>query len=311
MNIDLDEIVSKIRERGAKIVGIQLPSGLKRKSTEIASEIESRTGASVIISGDSCYGPCDVDEKLEECVDLLFHFGHSGENYGKRIFIEVRSDVEVGDVVKKAIGFLRGEKIGILSTVQHVHKLEEVKKILLEWGKEGVIEKGNLKYPGQVLGCDFSSAGKCDEFLFIGSGMFHPIGISFYTGKRVIAADPFLCDVKEIDPNVVRRKRYAVISKAMDAKSFGIIVGKKGGQFKMEVARRLMEISKNVFDVHLFMMDEITPEKLMEFGVDAWVNTACPRISEDFFEKPMLNPEEFEELVRHVCDRNRESCKGI
>jgi 2-(3-amino-3-carboxypropyl)histidine synthase len=45
------------------------------------------------------------------------------------------------------------------------------------------------------------------------------------------------------------------------------------------------------------MMDLVTPEQLLAFKVDAYVNTACPRITIDDSERfhvPVLTPQEFE-----------------
>jgi len=43
-------------------------------------------------------------------------------------------------------------------------------------------------------------------------------------------------------------------------------------------------------------MDEVTPDRLTNFGMDAYVNTGCPRITTDDgpqFKKPMLTPQEY------------------
>ena len=45
-------------------------------------------------------------------------------------------------------------------------------------------------------------------------------------------------------------------------------------------------------------MDEIRDDKLLGLDVDAFVNTACPRIVEDKFSKPILNPED----LKHVLE---------
>ena len=72
-----------------------------------------------------------------------------------------------------------------------------------------------------------------------------------------------------------------------------VLVGLKPGQRRLEEALQLKEkLEKEGKATHLFAMKEITPEALMEFpSVDAFVNTACPRISLDDaarFRKPIL-----------------------
>ena len=50
-------------------------------------------------------------------------------------------------------------------------------------------------------------------------------------------------------------------------------------------------------EASLFLMDLVSPEHLAGYRVDAWVNTACPRIAiEDIlqYKLPILTPQEFE-----------------
>jgi len=84
----------------------------------------------------------------------------------------------------------------------------------------------------------------------------------------------------------------------MDAYVFGIIVCTKTGQFNMNIA---MKIKKNLDGIgkmaFIFSGNEITPDKLLGFGVDVWVNTACPRLCDDYFDKPVLNPDELKIII--------------
>lgn len=301
-----DYLVGVIRDTGAKVVGFQFPEGLKRKGPELARRVEEATGAEIIISGDPCFGACDLDRTLLEYVDILFHFGHSvledTKLSDKVYFIETRSAVDVRPVVEKALSELRGQRIGLITTVQHVHKLPEACRALEAGGKTCVIGRGDsrLAYPGQVLGCNFSTARAeaCDEYLFIGSGDFHPLGVALSTKKRVLAADPFSGEVREVDPSRVLRQRSAVIAKSLDAEVFGIIVSSKNGQERMELAISLKKLAKkHGKEAHLILIDLVTPEQMLQFKVDAFVNTACPRLAVDEvgrFPAPMLTPQEFE-----------------
>jgi len=307
---ELERIKKLIKERGAIRVGLQLPDGLKTRSTDIALEISKDTGVEVIISGNSCYGACDVDKQLEKVVDLLFHFGHTDIFSLKKrktvvkekiVFIELRSRVDIKPTVEKAVVQIEGGAVGLTATVQHVHTLNEAKILLARYGKKAVIGKSRLKYDGQVLGCDFSAAMvPCDEILFIGSGGFHPAGLALYTGKRVIAADPFTKQICVYEAEEERKKRYIAIARALDAKSFGIIVGMKSGQFNLNeaISLRRKAIEKGL-NAYLIAMDEIREDKLLGFDVDAFVNTACPRLAEDFvhFVKPVISAMEFEVVL--------------
>ncbi len=308
-DFQIERVIDIIKKSSAEVVGLQFPEGFKRRSPGISTQIEEATGVSTIISGNPCFGACDIDAALVDSVDILFHFGHAELDDTKLsekvYFIEARSDVDVTAVAKKALQSLRGQVIGLITTVQHVHKLGEVREILEQNGKTCVIGEGDSKiaYPGQVLGCNFSAARvegieKCDEYLYIGSGDFHPLGVTLATKKRVVIADPLMNEVREPDQTLIMRQRSAVIGKSYDANVFGIIVSTKNGQNRMELANELKELAKkHEKDAYIFSMDLITPDQLLQFKVDAFVNTACPRLAVDEvgrFHAPMLMPHEFE-----------------
>ena len=308
-DLDLDRAVLLIRRSAAKRVGLQAPEGLKRAMPAMAKEIAYQTGAEVIISGDPCYGACDVDLKLCEEVDLLFHLGHAelGDGPEKVIFLEVMMKEDLREAVEKAASLLRSKRVGITTTIQHVHKIGQALEVLRGHGIEGVLGPAGAgtraKYPGQVLGCCYCTAKALDvdEYLFIGTGQFHPLGIALATGKRVVTADPVTGEVSEIDTDPMLRRRFKAISRAMDAKRFAVLVSKKPGQRRLELARQILKLGeargKEMFLVYL---DNIEPDRLLNLGAEAAVSTACPRVALDDEAKyriPMLTPPEFEVLI--------------
>jgi 2-(3-amino-3-carboxypropyl)histidine synthase len=191
-----------------------------------------------------------------------------------------------------------------VATVQHVHKLDEAKKVLLEAGK--VVAMGNagrLKYAGQVIGCDYSNAKavskEVDAFLFVGGGRFHAIGVTLATAKPTIAADPYERKAFSIESEARRilKKRWASIHEATQAKKVGVLVGLKAGQKRLDLALRIKESVESAGKKAIILaLKEITPEALMQFPtIGAFVNTACPRLSlddEGEFRKPLLTPDE-------------------
>ncbi|HEY9206863.1 MAG TPA: diphthamide biosynthesis enzyme Dph2 [Candidatus Methanoperedens sp.] len=301
-DFDLENVARIIRDKNCRKIGLQFPEGLKRRAIKIAGELEEKTSVKVIISGNPCFGACDVDTALSGNVDMLFHFGHAGMgNFKNVVFIEARSNIDVMPAVKMALPLLKEERIGIITTVQHVHKLEEVSRFLRDNGKESVIGKGDSRicYPGQVLGCNLTAARTdCDEYLYVGGGFFHPLGVAVATGKRVIAADPYLNKAVEVAPEKFLKKRHGYVARAMDAVVFAIIVSTKSGQKRMGLALKLREIAnKHGKNSYIILMDLVTPDQLLAFKADAYVNTACPRITIDDAERfhvPVLTPQEFE-----------------
>jgi 2-(3-amino-3-carboxypropyl)histidine synthase len=289
------------------LVGLQVPEGLKRAASGIAKQIKDQTGAEVIISGDPCYGACDVDMALCDEVDIMLHLGHAelDETPEKVIFLEARMSQDPKEAVEKAIRLIRSKKVGVTTTVQHVHKLDRAIEVLRENGIEGLVGPagGRIKHPGQVLGCCYSAARELylDEYLFIGTGQFHPLGIALATGKRVVTADPITCEVSLIDPDPMLRRRFGVITRAANAKRFAVLVSKKPGQRRMELARRMKDLGEaRGLEMISVYLDNIEPDRLLNLGVEAAVSTACPRIALDDAAKymiPILTPPEFEVLI--------------
>ncbi|NWF87425.1 diphthamide biosynthesis enzyme Dph2 [Candidatus Bathyarchaeota archaeon] len=300
-----ERIRQEILRLNAKRVLIQLPEGLKPGAVRIAMVIE-KFGALPIVSADPCYGACDLATVEAESLgaDLIIHYGHAKLLKYERIptiYVEARATLNVNETVKKALPILENwQKIGLTTTVQHVQTLDEVKEVLLHERKTVVIgDSGRLNYPGQVIGCEYSNAKSIakdvEAFLFIGGGKFHALGVALSTSKPTVVADPYEGGAYSIDGEAEKiiKQRWARIEEAEKAKIVAVLVGLKPGQTKLEEALNLKKkLEKNGKTACLFAIKEITPEVLMEFpSVEAYVNTACPRISLDNasgFKKPVL-----------------------
>jgi 2-(3-amino-3-carboxypropyl)histidine synthase len=305
-----ERIKQEIAKLGAKRVLLQLPEGLKPEGPRLAKIIEE-TGAVPIISADPCYGACDLATAEAERlgIDLIIHFGHAKlvkHEQVPTVYVEARATVTVDDAVEKSIPLLsKYDKIGLATTVQHVQTLDEAREILVRAGKTVIIgDAGRVNYPGQVSGCDYSNvrsvANDVEAFLFIGGGRFHALGVALSTSKPTIIADPYEKRAYSIDEEAqkILKQRWACIEEARRATTFGVLVGLKLGQKHLDDALKIKEMAeKNGKTAFLFAIREILPEALMEFPtVDAYVNTACPRISLDApskFLKPVLTVNEF------------------
>ena len=299
----------EIQKLGAKRVLIQLPEGLKPDAPRLAKVVE-KCGALPIVSADPCYGACDLSTAEAEAlgVDLIVHYGHSKLLKYERVptlYVEARATLNVDKTVKKALPLLaKWNKIGLITTVQHVQVLDNVREMLVHAGKVVVVgDAGRMSYAGQIVGCDYSNAKSVakdvEAFLFIGGGLFHALGVAFSTSKPTVIADPYDGRAFQIGEEADRivKQRWASIEEARKAKVFAVLVGLKPGQKRLEQAidvKQKLE-AKGKATV-LFAVREITPESLMEFpSVEAYVNTACPRVSVDDaskFQRPVLTVNE-------------------
>lgn len=307
-----DHIIDVIRKRNAKRVLIQLPEGLKPKGFALARLIEKEAGVETFVSGDPCYGACDLalNPKKQIEADLLIHVGHAeipGEfNEEDVLYVEARSDAPIDAPMAEAVRMLAVERVvGLASNIQHIHQLERARRILEENGKEVLVGRpsGWLKYPGQILGCDYGSARtiaeKVEAFVVLSGGEFHALGIPLATGKRTIVVDPFQQKAKDMTETCHRllRQRWVNINRFKEAKQVGVIVGMKSSQMNIALARRLKQLlDESGYGTILLCAAEVIPETLESFtDLDAYVEVSCPRISTDDqarYRKPILNPEE-------------------
>ncbi|MDR2966631.1 MAG: diphthamide biosynthesis enzyme Dph2 [Methanobacteriaceae archaeon] len=301
-------VIKKIESINAKNVGLQFPEGLKTQAVAIANEIEKSTNVNVIISGDPCYGACDVsDSKMKGLVDLIVHYGHTPLpiKYDVPIlFVESYSKIKVEKSLNEALKLLKNHsKIALATTTQHLHLLYEIKDYLEDKGKEIVIGSSKSTRKGQVLGCNFSSIKNLDAeaYLFIGSGNFHPLGIHLFTKSTVVIADPYAGEGRNIGDfaEKILKIRFARITKAKEVKKWGILISSKEGQFRIELAKEIKKILEDEgMEGYLILMDNISPEILIPYmDLEGFVVTACPRIAIDdsqMYKKPIITFQELE-----------------
>lgn len=83
-DLEISNVISKIKKSRSKRVLIQLPDGLKPRAKEIVDSIEKGTKAEVIIWLGSCYGACDIPQNVKSLgVDMIIQFGHNEFVKGK------------------------------------------------------------------------------------------------------------------------------------------------------------------------------------------------------------------------------------
>jgi 2-(3-amino-3-carboxypropyl)histidine synthase len=246
--------------------------------------------------------------------EILFNVGHtiSMDGFGKEIvMIDAYEDMPFDEVAKRLASELLGRnyrKVSLLTISQHLPQLENVRGIFEQSGLSVVIGngKGQLN-DGQVFGCEFypanSESDRIDFYVFLGQSPFHSAGVALSTGKQTFMLDPYFQEYTEISSVAEELHRKAILSiyKAADARTIGIIIGIKDGQFAKTRALELKkEFEKVGIKVRLIGLTEITEERIQIFGqVDAFVQVACPRIGIDnHFKKPMLSVPQARALVK-------------
>lgn len=218
----------------------------------------------------------------------------------KKIFLEPR-EKKVSKEALAQLSKLDYEKIGLLFSVQHLEQMKKVEKKLKELGKEIHKAEGNLtKYKGQILGCDISAASKIEEridcFLYVGTGVFHPLPVAMEFEKPVFIFNPYqgLERLGEDEVSRYRRKVRLNLEKVKNSDKIGILISNKSGQENKKLAVKLKrKLEAKGKQAYLFYFNTLNPRTLRNFPkIEAWVNTACPRIAlEDLdrFRRPVIN----------------------
>lgn len=203
----------------------------------------------------------------------------------KTVFINAKSNEEV-TLPEEAVKKLKNKKTGLISNIQHLHKLTEVKKQL-----------PNAVIIGQILGCRAENAAakkeQLDCFLYIGTGAFHPIKVALETEKPVFVYSPATKEFKELDYEFVekyKKQKKGSLLRFYHAKNVGILISTKIGQNMNKIASpnqkmKPIEYFKKRNDgkkYYVFAFDTLNHKELENFPfIQCWVNTGCSRIADD------------------------------
>lgn len=315
VRIDEEKVFRLIQERKPKGIVVNAPGGLLLQTRDLVKRIETEYGVPCFLVGDSCFGICDtVDDDVTKLdADLALHIGHNAvvEEIGEFThLIDAKDDVKFDAVIEKSIPVFRQyRRIGLATFSQHLDELEPAKRQLEAAGFEVHLgRENNLLFRSQTFGCDFSTiyqmSKEVDAFCYLGESEFHAVGVALATGKPTYLLDPYLEEVRDMKEEAeIRRKRSILaVYKALDARVFGVITGLKEGQKMLGRTRWITKrLEMNGREVVQLAMRDVTPDRLAPFrDIQAFVQTACPRISIDgfTFDRPVLSIPQADALVR-------------
>lgn len=300
LDLDLNNLKSRIKKTNAKTLFIQLPEGLKTKVDEIQ---EKFSGYTLFFSTDPIFGACDLQEHLAKRTncDLTIHFGHTCfvPNSKKVIYwptYYVAADDEINDVIKNVERHFNGKTISFAYSIQYLkivraieNKLKKNKTVKIILGKTNK----RIKNSGQILGCDtttFATLNKnVDAIIYFGDGYFHPHAFPrnitiyrVYPFKHIEKIERLTNNRDLMLPHIIRGKQR-----------FGIFVSQKIGQSNISIALRLQKVLlKNKKSVYLLAGDNLNNDIIISYNIDVLVNTCCPRIIDDYknYRAVIVNP---------------------
>jgi 2-(3-amino-3-carboxypropyl)histidine synthase len=319
--VDEDRIFKEIEDKKPGSVSLNGPDGILPQIQQTAINITEKFGIPAYVLADTTWGTCDLNSNAGKILGtgIQFNIGHTinTESIEKNvILIDAFDDVKFDDVAKKCAEILSGKTIGLVTDSQHLHQMKKVEEIFTNKGVKVKIGKGGGQLnDGQVFGCEFYPVTKLkkdvDAYVFLGQSNFHASGIALSTNMPTYVLDPYFNEVREVTEFAQKLKKKATLAiyKAVDAKSFGIIVGLKEGQLsKLFALQFKKDLEKEGKTVQLFALTDITSERLNNLkGIDAFIQVACPRISTDNqFDKPVLSSPQGNALLKLLRNENIE-----
>jgi 2-(3-amino-3-carboxypropyl)histidine synthase len=212
----------------------------------------------------------------------------------KTIFLEAQYNKEV-KLNRNILDHLKKfKKIGLYSSIQFISHLPIIKKQLEKMGIKTVSSKPRRAVQeGQLLGCDcfadsLNLKETVDAFLYIGDGQFHPLALIYGQDKEVVCYNPISNSFEVLDKQRVQNiinKRKGALAKFYASTNIGVIISVKPGQEQLKAAL-LLEKKYSEKHFYYFVDNNISFDQLENFPfVEVWVNTACPRIGIDDYEK--------------------------
>ncbi|MEM0380104.1 MAG: diphthamide biosynthesis enzyme Dph2 [Desulfurococcaceae archaeon] len=332
-DVEYSVVEGFLRENRVEKILIQAPDGLKKIVPCILNKVIDKNKYRVYVSSSPTYGGCDLalDEAIRLNVDLIIHIGHNEYPYLSIkpnipvLYIPAYYNWKPGlDLINNIVETLSRENvssIGLVATIQHIRSINELSHYLEERGFEVHIGKSDNPSleNGQIIGCNYSSASSIDKYvdayIVLAGGMFHAIGLSLTTSKRVYGIDPYknvVWNTREFVKKVIAKRMFLVsMLRNSGFRTIGLIIGLKPGQYRPSIIEYLIKLSEeNNIEYYVIQTSELNNDRLIAIdnalSLDVYVVTSCPRLPIDDlsdFYKPVLTPGEYVMVLNRACDK--------
>ena len=189
----------------------------------------------------------------------------------KTLFIPTKIKSKVNKPKILSLSKKLPKNIALTYSIQYKEQAKEIKSLL---SKSHKITKFI-----QVLGCSKPNFSKNTKaILLISDGRFHGVSLAIQTRLPVyVLENNQLTQISKKDIEKFEKKQKASYVKFLNADKIGILVSTKPGQQNLKRALDFKKKLKNKKS-YLFISNNINTPEFENFGLDSWVNTACPRL---------------------------------
>jgi len=185
------------------------------------------------------------------------------------LFIPAKIQTEVNEQKIKSLSKRLPQNIAIVYPIQYKDIAMKIKKVL----------PNNVTKIVQMLGCSKLTFPKeTQAVVLVGSGEFHTISLAISTKLPIYMLEQNkLQKISESDLESFKKHKKASYLNFLHAEQAGVLVSTKPGQEKLKKA---IELKRKVKDkkLYLFISNDIDVSGFENFGLQSWVNTACPRL---------------------------------
>jgi len=189
----------------------------------------------------------------------------------KKIFISAKSRVKLEGESFLEVSKVLPERIAVLYSIQCESLAKEIRKVL---EKEHKITKFS-----QVLGCTkVILSRETQAILLVGSGRFHALSIALNSNLPIYIYElGKLVQPDKREVALFKQRKRAAYLKFLSSNEIGVFVSAKPGQQNLSDALTLKKRIKDK-QLYFFLGDFLSSAEFENFGLDSWINTACPRL---------------------------------
>jgi len=188
----------------------------------------------------------------------------------KTLFIPASSKLKASSYKINSISKKLPKNLVIAYSIQYKNLAYEIKKI--------ISKEHNIKLIIQVLGCSKPKFSKeVQAILLLSDGRFHAVSLAkeskipvyLFNGNK-------LEKISKNEIKISEKKQKVSYLKFLNADKIGILVSTKPGQQNLKKALEFKNKTKK--RAYLFICNNVNVSEFENFGLDSWVNTACPRL---------------------------------
>ena len=189
----------------------------------------------------------------------------------KQLFIPAKIKSKVNKPKILSLSKKLPKNIALTYSIQYQDIANEIKNILSKNHKINSLI--------QVLGCSKPNFPKNTKaILLISDGRFHAISLAIQTKLPVyVLENNQLTKISKQDIEKFEKKQKASYVKFLNEDKIGILVSTKPGQQNLKKALDFKKKLKNKKS-YLFIGNDLDVNEFENFGLNSWVNTACPRL---------------------------------